>query len=70
MVRYAVISNNIVVNVIMAESGEAVSKLTGLTGVASETASIGDTYDAESDQFIVPVATETPEAIPFDNPAK
>jgi hypothetical protein len=59
MVKFAVLSGDIVSNVIVADSIEIAKKLTGLKCIMSESSSIGDVYDAELGQFHSPVLPES-----------
>lgn len=62
MANYAVIDNNIVINIIVADTKEIAEEVTGLTCVEytdENPAGIGWTYDGEN--FISPVAEEPTE---------
>lgn len=51
--KFAVIKNNTVTNVIIADSIEIAELVTGATCVKSDVATIGATYDQETNSFIV-----------------
>lgn len=52
--NFAVIKNNIVTNVIIADSLEIAELVTGATCVKSDVAAIGAAYDEETGLFITP----------------
>ena len=51
--KFAVIKNNIVTNVILADSVEIAELVTGAICIRSDVATIGAAYDQESNSFIV-----------------
>ncbi len=65
MQTFAVINDNIVVNIIVAETLEDAEEVTGLT-CSPLAASIGDIYDPETDTFTTP---EPPEWTDEPDPA-
>jgi hypothetical protein len=75
MPRFAVMTNNIVVNVIMVDDLEAAEAVTGgLPIIASDVANIGEVYNEEDGTFFVmpepPVIEHPPVDEPEDAPAE
>ena len=65
MANFAVISNNTVMNIIVAETqadAELVTNATCVEYTTENPAAIGDIYDAENDTFTTPVSVEQPES--------
>jgi len=52
--KFAVIKNNIVTNVILADSIDIAELVTGATCISSDVAIIGAVYDQETGSFITP----------------
>lgn len=58
MPTFAIIRNNIVENIIVAEDLETAKSITGLDAVeytSDNPARLGDTYDSSSNSFVTPV---------------
>jgi hypothetical protein len=65
MAKFAILENNIVINIIIADSKEIAEEATGLSAVEytdENTAKIGQTYDSVNNVFYTPeeISEETP----------
>ena len=54
MAKFAVLSGNIVSNIIIADSIEVAEQLTGSICIMSDTPSVGWSYNAQTEEFTAP----------------